>query len=70
MRATISIGKGLDFRSQEVEINNISEMTPKNAIAFRNVAFGVGASVNVVGGGKAYRVSGIGAAAKARRIKL
>jgi hypothetical protein len=69
MKATVSTGKGLNFRAAEVEINNITEMTPRNAIAFRNVAYGVGANATVAGGGKTYRVTGIGAKSKARRVK-
>ena len=69
MKATVSTGKGLNFRSTEAEIPARSKMTPKAAIAFRNVAFGAGASATVSGGGKVYRVTGVGAKAKARRIR-
>lgn len=67
MKATVSTGKGLNFRSVEANIPNIRRMTPKNAISFRNLAFGVGASATVCGGGKTYRVTGIGNEASARK---
>lgn len=68
MKATVSTGKGLNFRCTVVEINNVSEMTPTAAISFRNVAYGVAASATVSGGSKVYRVTGIGDKSKARRI--
>ena len=54
MKAFVSNNHG----SVEVEITAIDRMTPKSAIAFRNVALGVGASATVSGGGKTYRVVG------------
>lgn len=68
MKATVSTGKGLNFRSAEVEIKARKKMTPKAAIAFRDVAFGRAASATVTGGGKSYRVTGIGNQSKARLI--
>ena len=69
MRASVTTGRGMNFRSTDVEIANIHEMTPNNAIAFRNVAFGVAARATVRGGGEIYHVSGIGSKAKARRAR-
>lgn len=68
MKATVTTGKGLGRRNAEVEISARSEMTPEAAIAFRDMAFGVAATATVSGGGKVYRVSGIGTKAKARLI--
>jgi hypothetical protein len=65
MEANVTTGKGQHFQSADVEISSYTEMTPDAAIACRNVAFGVAATAIVRGGGKVYRVTGIGKNAKA-----
>jgi len=53
-------GSRPDFRSVDVVLDSITEMTPESAIAARNVAFGVSARAMVRGGGRVYLVVGIG----------
>ena len=66
MRATVTTKR----QAAMVEIDNIHEMTPKAAIAFRSIAFGACGHATVRGGGKSYRVTGIsGLNARARLIK-
>ena len=55
MKATVSVGSGLNFKSVEVNIPNIKEMTPKTAKSFSRVAFGHALGTTVTGGGKTYR---------------
>ena len=58
MKATVSTGKGLSFRSVNVEVNNYDEMTPDAAKACARIAFGNAVGpYTVSGGGKVYRVS-------------
>ena len=57
MKATVSTGKGLNYRSVEAEIASRPKMTPQAAVAFAKVAFGNAVGPYVVsGGGKVYRV--------------
>ena len=57
MKAIVSAGRGLNFRSIEAEIAARTEMTPATAKAFAQVAFGntVG-PYTVSGDGKVYTV--------------
>ena len=55
MKATVSVGQGLNRQSVQVEINNINKMTPKAARSFSRVAFGHANGTTVEGGGKKYR---------------
>jgi len=66
MRATVSAGKGLNFRSVEAEIPARTEMTPQAAVAFAQVAFGNAIGpYTVSGGGKIYRIRH----GKARKVR-
>ena len=55
MRATVSVGRGLNRQSVEVNIPNIKEMSPKAAKSFSKIAFGHANGTTVSGGGKTYR---------------
>ena len=55
MKATVSVGRGLNRQSMEVNISNINKMTPRAAKSFSRVAFGHALGTTVVGGGKTYR---------------
>jgi hypothetical protein len=68
MKATVSTGQGLSYKSVEVEISAIQKMSPKAAKSFSRVAFGHALGTMVCGGGKAYRCTRSGVRAlKPRR---
>lgn len=65
MKAYCSTGRGLNFRTIQVEIPNVRELTPRTARQFASVAFGHSFGVTVATDKVAYRCTKSGV----RRLK-
>lgn len=57
-------------KTRIADLELVKELTPKNAIRFRNLAFGLDAAATVTDGTKAYRVTGYSTLARADKVKV
>jgi hypothetical protein len=56
LEVTVSFDPAANRRDQLVRLNNHNKLTPKSAVAARNIAAGIGANAWVTDGTTTYRV--------------